>query len=215
MSAIPRISPPRSLDEQRAEYQRRRLLAMPLAGTIAWTGVGVAGATLSPQGAVWATWIGTGMIAYLGMFLSRFTGENFLDRSRPKNAFDALFMYTVGMSLLVYAIAIPFFMADYTSLPLTVGILSGLMWLPISWVLQHWIGVAHGAARTVSVLAAWYLFPDHRFVVIPAVIVALYLVAIVVLEARWRAVMQTPSLTSSPSPATLSAHAAPLGAQAD
>ncbi len=208
---------PRSLDEQRAEYQRRRLLAMPLAGTIAWAVIGVAGATLPPQGAVWAVWIGTGMIAYLGMFISKFTGENFLDRSRPKNTFDALFMYTVGMSLLVYAIAIPFFLADYTSLPLTVGILSGLMWLPISWVLQHWIGVAHGVARTVLILAAWYLFPDHRFVVIPAVIVALYLGAIAVLEARWRHVIRLPfeSTTSSPSPAKPAARAAPLGATAD
>ena len=75
------------------------------------------------------------------MLLSRFTGENFLDKSRPKNAFDSLFMLTVKMSLLVYAIAIPFFLRDYTSLPLSVGILTGLMWLPISWIIRHWIGI--------------------------------------------------------------------------
>jgi len=65
---------------------------------------------------------GTGFIAYLGLMLSRFTGENFLDKSKPKNVFDSLFFHCVAMVLLVYAIAIPFFLGDYTSLPLTVGI---------------------------------------------------------------------------------------------
>jgi len=182
-------SPPqsvRSLDEQRAEYARRRGLAMPLAGLIAWTLIGVAGAVLPPILAVWSLFIGAGFIAYLGIILSRFTGENFLDRKRPTNAFDSLFFHCVAMALLVYAIAIPFFRADYTSLPLTVGILSGLMWIPFSWIIQHWIGIFHTVARTVLVTAAWYVAPHHRFVVIPSIIVGVYLVTIVILERRWR-----------------------------
>ena len=135
--------------------------------------------------------IATGMIAYLGMFLSRFTGENFLDRSRPSNAFNSLFFYTVGQSLLTYAIAVPFYLVDATSLPLTVGILSGTMWLPLSWIIQHWIGLAHGVSRTVLIVTAWYVFPAHRFVAIPLVIVTLYLMAIAVLARR----PQRPSLS--------------------
>ena len=76
----------------------------------------------------------TGSILYLGLLFSRFTGENFLDKRRPKNVFDGLFLRAVAMAVLVFAIAIPFFQADYTSLPLSVGILSGLMWLPWSWI---------------------------------------------------------------------------------
>lgn len=176
----------RSLDVQREELSRRRFLAMPLAGAIAWLIVGVVGAFLPPVYAVWTLFIATGCIAYLGMFLSRFTGENFLDKARPKNAFDSLFMLTVLMALLVYAIAIPFFLLDYTSLPLSVGILTGLMWAPVSWLISHWVGLAHAVSRTVLVLAAWYLFPEQRFVVIPVLIVTIYLFTIVVLEARWR-----------------------------
>lgn len=74
-----------------------------------------------------------------------------MDRQRPKNVFDALFFRTVGEALLVYAIAIPFFREDYTSLPLSVGILSVLMWLPFSWIIGHWIGTVHTLARTVLV----------------------------------------------------------------
>ncbi|MGY3041344.1 hypothetical protein ACVWWQ_002976 [Rhodanobacter sp. TND4EL1] len=183
-------TPRRSLDEQRDEFSRRRFLAMPLAGSIAWAVVGIAGACLTPTYAVWTLFIATGCIAYLGIALSHFTGENFLDKSRPKNTFDSLFMLTVLMSLLVYAIAIPFFMHDYSSLPLSVGILAGLMWVPVSWIIQHWIGIAHAACRTAVVLVAWYLFPAQRFVVIPAVIVLIYVFTILVLEARWRALQR-------------------------
>jgi hypothetical protein len=180
------VTTPRSLDEQRREFAGRRFLAMPLAGTIAWTVAGVAGAVLPPVGATWALFIATGSIVYLGLFISRFTGEHFGAKGRPKNSFDTLFFLTVGMSLLVYAIAIPFFMVDYTSLPLTVGILAGLMWLPVSWIIEHWVGIFHAVARTLLVTAAWYLFPTQRFTVIPAVIVAVYGVTMVALEGRWR-----------------------------
>lgn len=134
-----------------------------------------------------AVYIATGCIFYLGAFLSRFTGEHFFARDRPKNTFDSLFLHTVAMALLVFAIAIPFARADYSSLPLTVGVLAGLMWLPFSWIIQHWIGVFHAVARTILVTATWYLFPDARFVAVPLVIVAIYVITIAVLERRWRA----------------------------
>lgn len=145
----------------------------------------------------------TGSIVYLGMFVSKFTGENFLDKNKPKNAFDSLFFYAVGMSFLIYAIAIPFFRLDYTSLPLSVGILTGIMWLPISWIIRHWIGVVHGVVRTLAVLLVWYIFPEQRFFAVSVTIVLLYLMAILVLEMRWRRVneMHNKPLNSQASPA--------------
>src|ERR1700722_20669913 len=95
---------PRTLEEQRREFAQRRGLAMPLAGAVAWTIVGVAGVFLPPILKVWVLFGATGFIAVLGMFFSRFTGENFLDKQRPKNVFDGLFLYTVCEALLVYAI---------------------------------------------------------------------------------------------------------------
>jgi hypothetical protein len=176
----------RTLEEQRREFARRRGIAMPLAGMVAWTVVGVAGLVLPPAPEVWVLFVATGSIVLLGILLSRFTGENFLDKQRPKNVFDGLFLHTVAMAVLVYAIAIPFFQADYTSLPLSVGILSGLMWLPFSWVIGHWVGTFHTLSRTALVTAVWYVFPLSRFILVPAVIVAVYAVTILVLEVRWR-----------------------------
>lgn len=173
-----------TLEEQKQAFKRQKLLATPIAGLLAWLIVGIASIFLSPVGKVWVLFIATGSIVYLGMFISRFTGENFLDKQKPKNTFDALFFLTVGQALLVYSIAIPFFLVDYSSLPLTVGILTGLMWLPLSWIIDHWVGIFHAVVRTVSVLGLWYVFPQHRFVVIPFAIVGIYMVTIAILVNR-------------------------------
>ena len=169
------------------DFANRRLIATPIAGLIAWCVVAVGSLFLEPVALSLLTFAATGSIVYLGLLVSKFTGENFLDKSRPKNTFDNLFMLSVGMAVLVYAIAIPFFLVDYTSLPLTIGVLTGLMWLPISWIIQHWIGIVHGVMRTVLIVAVWYLFPEDRFLAVSLVIIGLYVFAITVLEMRWRA----------------------------
>ena len=121
------ISNQRTLEEQRREFANRKFLATPLAGLIVWLIIGIAGLVLPVKATVWVLFIGTGSIVYLGMFISKFTGEDFLDKKKPKNTFDKLFLFTVGQAVLVYSIAIPFFIVDYSSLPMTIGILTGLM----------------------------------------------------------------------------------------
>jgi ethanolamine transporter EutH len=179
-----------TLDQHREHFRQSPFLAMPIAGTIAWAAIGVAGMFLPLQQAVWAVYFGTGTIFYVGLLVARFTGEDLLGRRRKGNPFDALFMRTVAMAWLVFAIAIPFARIEPTSLPLTVGILAGLMWLPFGWMIDHWVGTFHAVTRTVLCLVAWYLFPQQRFVVIPFVIVAVYLVTIGALFSRAMAIGQ-------------------------
>lgn len=174
----------RTLEEQRIEFTHQKFLATPLAGLIVWTVIGMVGLFCSDVVAVWTIFIGTGSIVYLGMFLSKFTGENFLDKNKPKNEFDTLFFFVSGQAILVYAIAIPFFLIDHSSLPMTVGILTGLMWLPFSWIIQHWVGIFHALTRTILIVALWYFFPDNRFVIIPFMIVLIYVLTLVILKNR-------------------------------
>lgn len=174
----------RSLEEQRAEFAQRPLLATPLAGMMAWLAVAISGIFFSDFVSVWVLFGGTGSIVYLALFISKFTGENLADKSKPKNVFDNLFLYTVGQAVLVYAIAIPFFLVDYTSLPLTVGILTGIMWIPLTWIIQHWVGLFHGISRTLLVVTLWYLFPTQRFVFIPLAIVLVYIITLIILRSR-------------------------------
>jgi len=81
----------RTLDEQREEYSHQRFLAMPLTGAAVWLVVAVASLFLTPVQTVWILFIGTGSIVYIAMFVSKFTGEDFLDKSKSKNTFDTLF----------------------------------------------------------------------------------------------------------------------------
>lgn len=179
-----------TLEQQRAEFSSRRFLAMPLSGAICWLIAGITSIFVSTHVAAWVLFIATGSIVYLAMLITRFTGEDFFRKHKPKNSFDGLFFHSLAMALLVYSIAIPFFMIDARSLPLSIGILTGLMWLPFSWIIQHWVGTFHVLTRTILILLAWYLFPQHSFVVIPAVIVVIYAVTIYTLEMRWRQLSQ-------------------------
>jgi hypothetical protein len=76
-------SSPRTLDEQRTEFARNRFLAMPIAGAIAWSIVGIAGAFLPTGLAAWVLFIATGSIFGLGLVVARLIGEDLLGKTRP------------------------------------------------------------------------------------------------------------------------------------
>ena len=174
----------RTLEEQKEEFKSKKLLASPIAGLIAWLIVAISGIFFPDNITVWVLFIATGSIVYLALGISKLTGEDYLNKSKPKNTFDNLFFLTVAQAILVYSIAIPFFIVDYTSLPLTVGILTGLMWVPLTWIIDHWVGLFHSIVRTILVLILWYLFPSDRFVVIPIAIIIVYIISIIILKNR-------------------------------
>ena len=180
--------PTLTLDEQLAVFRRNRFLTMPVTGMFVWTGIGIAGAMLPVHQAVLATYLGTGLIFYLALAVAKLLGEDILGRKRKGNFFDRVFLSAMAMSLLVFGLAIPFGMVDPSAVPLGVGVLTGLMWLPFSLLIGHRVGFFHAIARTALLVAAWYLFPAHRFVILPAVIVLVYLISIFALARRWRAI---------------------------
>jgi len=155
---------------------------------LVWAGIGVAGYILPEPQAVLAIYIGTGTIFYLALLVAKVLGEDILGRKRKGNLFDRIFLATIAMSALVYSLAIPFHIENPSSVPLSVGVLTGLMWLPFSVIASHWVGYFHTVTRTLLLVVAWYLFPEHRFTILPAIIVAIYLVSIIALAQRWRAI---------------------------
>lgn len=74
----------RTFEDQRIEFSNRKFQATPYTGIIVWLLIGIAGLILPVKLAVWVLFIGTGSIVYLAMFISKFTGENFLDKQNPK-----------------------------------------------------------------------------------------------------------------------------------
>ncbi len=182
-----------SLDAQRELFKQRRFLAMPLAGTLIWALIGIIAMFASETVIIWSIWIGCGSIFYLGIGIAKITGEDFFGKQRGKNAFDGLFMAGVVMSLLVFAIAMPVAAIDHRTIPMTIGILAGLMWMPLSWIIQHWVGYFHSIARTVGIVVIWFVLPEHIYTLIPTWIVVVYIISIVVQERRYNALKTTNS----------------------
>lgn len=174
-----------SLDQQLQQFRQRRFLAMPLAGTIAWVLILLAGQLLAPRWHVLASYVLTGCIAYLGMGLSKLTGEDFMASANRANPFSKLFMLSMAQALLAFAIALPFALVRPESAVFMVGMLAGFMWLPMSWLIGHWIGAAHAIGRTLMILLAWFLAPDQGMVWVPLIILAWYALTIALLEKRW------------------------------
>ncbi len=180
--------PPLSLEQQREDFKKNRFIAMPLAGTLVWALLGMSAPFVSELTITWMLYIGTGAIFYLGAGLSYLTGERFFAKKAAKNSFDRLFFVGMIMSLLVFAIALPVAAIDHTTVPLSIGILAGLMWMPLSWAIEHWIGYFHTLTRTFGIVAVWYLFPEARVEAISSVIVAVYIVSLITLERRFQTI---------------------------
>ncbi|NMH61515.1 hypothetical protein HCJ96_15905 [Alteromonas sp. MYP5] len=176
------------LEQQRNIFKQSRLVAMPLAGTIVWAVIGMTAPFVDEVTKAWMLYLGTGAIFYIGAGLSYLTGENFFSKKRLNTTFDSLFFVSIIMSLMVFAIALPIASIDHTTLPLTVGILAGLMWMPLSWIIEHWVGYFHTIARTLGIVTVWYLFPEARYEAVSAVIVAIYAVSLFALEKRYQSV---------------------------
>ena len=179
---------PLSLEQQREDFKKNRFIAMPLAGTFVWALLGISAPFVSELTITWMLYIGTGAIFYLGAGFSYLTGERFFAKSVVKNSFERLFFVGMFMSLLVFAIALPVAAIDHTTVPLSIGILAGLMWMPLSWAIEHWVGYFHTIARTFGIVVAWYLFPEAQVEAISAVIVAVYIVSLITLERRFQTI---------------------------
>ncbi|MBH9579094.1 DUF7010 family protein [Inhella proteolytica] len=187
-----------NLDQELEAFRQRRFLAMPLAGTLAWLGVALAGQLLAPRWHLLSVYVLTGVIAYIGMGLSKLTGEDFMAAANRRNRFNTLFMLSVGQALLAYAIAIPFALVRPESAVFMVGMLTGFMWLPAGWLMGHWIGAVHALGRTLMILAAWLLVPQQGMVWVPAIVLGHYALTILVLERRWAALRPRPAGLAQP-----------------
>ena len=184
----------KTLEQYREEFKQKKLITMPISGTIVWFILGCLSLYLPAEKMVLPLYIGTGSIFYLALFLSRFTGEKLLVKSADMNPFDKLFLYTVAMSFCGFSIAIPFGLENYTSLPLSIGIISGLMWLPITWIINHNVGILHTLLRTTLIVIAWFMWPEIRFTTIPFIIVFVYAISLIQLHLRHKKIHQSIAL---------------------
>lgn len=149
----------KALETQGTLFKQRRFLAMPLAGMLVWSIIGIMAPFVSELVKVYSVWLGCGSIFYLAIGIAKFTGEDFFGKHRAKNTFDSLCFSGLLMCLLMFPIAMIIASHNHQS----VGLITGLMCLPFSWIVEHWVGYFHAIARTSGVVIVWLLFPEYRF----------------------------------------------------
>ncbi len=169
-----------SLAELRLDFARKGQIAVPIAGAVCWGVAGAFGAALPVSSASVVMFICVGMIFPLSLLVGRVVHENVMERHELG---DLLFKSIMAASLF-WAVVIPFYIVDPSSVPLTLGVIFGIPWMILGWIIRHWIGSFHAIARTVLIVVAWFVFPEYRFVAIPGIIVVIYVISILVLATR-------------------------------
>ncbi|MBT1446107.1 hypothetical protein KJI95_16545 [Shewanella sp. JM162201] len=177
----------KSLDKQLIEFRQARGLAMPLSGTLVWLALFGLSLVLPAQQLVMATFILTGSIVYLAMFICRFTGERIsFKRTADSNWFDKVFLAGFGMSFLTFSITIVAFMENYLVLPFAVAVQSGLMWLVYGVLAGRTVAIVHAIVRTALCTIAFFLWPEQSFTLQPLIVVLCYGFSIPLMEKHWR-----------------------------
>lgn len=171
------------LTDLRHDYERHagRSIALPLAGTIVWSVVAIAGLALEARLATFTLLFATGLAFPLALALARPLGERLVDNPSP---LAGLMGRSVLMVNLLWAVHLTLAVHDWGYLPLTLGIGLGLHWVVFGWVIGHRVGVVHAVARTLLVTVAWWAFPDARVSAVAAAVVLAYAYAIAVLAGR-------------------------------
>lgn len=178
------------LAELRAEFDDHagRSLALPIAGAIVWSAIGIAALIMPPATATLLLMFGTGAIFPLGLAMAHQLGERLIDNPSP---LAALMGRCVLMVNLLWVVHLTVFALVPAYLPLTIGIGLGLHWIVFGWIIDHPLGLIHAITRTALVTAAWWLIPAHRISAVAAAVVATYGYALYALATRPRTAIRS------------------------
>ena len=172
-----------TFSELRSNYEREtnRSLSMPLAGALVWLVIAACGYVLPENQATVVMLFGTGLIFPIALLIGKLRHENLTDRSNP---LSRLMGMSVLMVNLLWAVHLSLLFGARQFFPLSLGIALGIHWIVYSWIIQHPVGLIHALLRTALVVTAWSVFPTHRLIAVPIVIVIVYMVSLVWMSKR-------------------------------
>src|ERR1019366_182505 len=163
------------------EQETNRSLSVPLAGAFVWLVIAVFGCLLPENRAIVVMLFGTGLIFPVALLIARFRRENLTDRLNP---LSRLMGMSVLMVNLLWAVHLPLLLGAPRFFPLSLGIGLGIHWIVYSWIIQHPVGLIHAILRTGLIVTAWSVFPTHRLIAVPIMIVIVYMVSLVWMSSR-------------------------------
>ncbi|QJR37515.1 DUF7010 family protein [Gemmatimonas groenlandica] len=169
-----------SLRDLRADFLRTSTPSMPVAGLIAWSGLGLVALTVSARiSGTLALYI-MAMILPLAFLLERLRGRA-LFAGGTSNPLVQLFLASIaGIGVTVPLVILGARAAHEPALVvLGMAILTGVIWIPYGWAADDAVGLRHALARAVGCYAAFALAPaPYRITAICGVVALAYLYSI-------------------------------------
>jgi hypothetical protein len=165
-----------SLTRLRTDFLATSTVAMPLAGLLCWSALGVAALRLEPATVGTLALYIIAAILPVAFLLDRARGRNPFSGGRD-NPLTTLFLLSiVGIGLTVpLVIAAAEAAAEPDLLVLGMAILAGVVWIPYGWAAGDPVGLRHAVARGLGCYVAYAAAPASvRAAVICGVVAAAY-----------------------------------------
>lgn len=173
-----------SLRDLRADFLATSTQSMPIAGMIAWAGLGLAALWLPPGLVGTLALYIMALILPLAFLLDRLRGRQ-LFAGGNDNPLTRLFLTSiVGIAVTVPIILIGAKAADSpTIVVLGMAILAGVIWIPYGWAAGDPVGIRHAVVRAIASYAAYAVAPaPYRASAICAVVVIAYLYSLIFMK---------------------------------
>ena len=149
-------------------------IALPAAGCIYWLALSIAGIYLTPKMWFLASAFSSGLIFPLGLLLAKPLKSNVMI-STPLTSLTGPALISM---LMFWPLAIAGSSTNVSFFPLALAVGMGMHWPVIGWMYGKKVYLFHGVARALGATMLWYVFPDQRFVLIPAFVSIIYLITI-------------------------------------
>lgn len=149
----------RSLAELQADFRASSTTAMPMAGIICWSAIGVAALFLAKSTiATMALYIMVALLP-LAFLIEKARGRNLF--AGGDNPLARLFL----LGTLVIGLTVPLLVIGQAAVPgplmvLGMAILAGLIWIIYGWAADDRSGVVHAVVRSLGCYAAYAFVPE-------------------------------------------------------
>jgi hypothetical protein len=164
---------------QSAYAETRGGWPVPLAGAMYWGLLAVLGSRVSEANWTFIAEIMSGAIFPVAVGMAAIFRNPFMKVKVPDQG--VVFMAMIGM-LLFWPMAVGAMWNYNTLTPLIIAIGMSGHWPVFGWTYGRPVPfIAHAVVRAVVCFYIWQYIPDGRFTLLPAAVVAIYLVTIVIL----------------------------------
>ena len=168
-----------NLDADALTAERRRFFVetrggiyFPIAGTIFWLLLGVAGFFLSER--TWCVVILSAAVVATPIAIILF--KKLVSHLALKSPLATLILPALLPVALSLGMAVPAFFSDLSLVPLALVIGLASHWPAVGWLYETSIFTVHAIVRVLLAVAIWFLFPEARFTLLPLSTAVLYAV---------------------------------------